>query len=168
MSKKEQQDIEEKMDKKQIALIGIALAVIGAIFLVIFGSKGNYDRVALKINCNGIDLSGTYNKGESFSCKLLDEEYKLKVKTITSEKVVLESSVGLTPVKEDSDLALSILGIEPKHVGDVLSTVGVVANQSIDLSKEYREFEVVKGKQLKLTIQATDVLSSEYLTIEWK
>jgi hypothetical protein len=172
MAKKEKEEKTEekaKMEKKQIALIGFAIAIIGAVFLVIFSGKIEKDAVTLKIDCNGKDLSGTYKKGESFTCNLLDTDYKLSVDKITDEKVILKSDGGLTPVIEKSEMATSALGIEPVKLGDIKEMVGAETTTStIDLSKEYKEFVVNKGATLNLTIQATDVMGSYYLSISFQ
>ena len=159
MAKKEKTEEKAKMEKKQIALIGIAIAIIGVVFLVIFSGKIEKDAVTLKIDC----------KGESFKCNLLDTDYKLTVDKITDEKVILKSDGGLTPVIEKSEMATSALGIEPVKLGDIKEMVGAETTTStIDLSKEYKEFVVNKGATLNLTIQATDVMGSYYLSISFQ
>ena len=133
------------MKNKKVDIIVIIVALLGALLLVII-SNGKKE-VKLNINCNGTDLSGTYKKNHEFVCELLGTKYKLFIKKINNNKIFLSSDVGLTPVDSDKTT-------ESVNIG-------------IDLRTKYTEFEVIKGKQLVLTVQATDVHGS-YLTISFE
>lgn len=98
------------------------------------------ESVYLKIDCMGKDLSKEYKKGDSFKCTLLGEEFKITIKDIENDKILLKSSsYGLYPKREDG---------------------------SISLRDKVNLFELPRCTRLDLVFQATDTNSK--INIEFK
>lgn len=128
------------MNKKYITYIVIALILVIGIIGYIFYNKQNKYSVDLKIICGEKTISSTYEVGDIFECNLLNDNFEIKIENISNEKVDLSSSdYGLFPVRE---------------------------NGTISLVDKVKTFELYKGKELNLALQATDV--SERITIIWE
>lgn len=92
------------------------------------------DSAYLKIDCDGTDISNTYKMGDSFSCSLLNKEFKITIKSMTKGKIELEADqYGLFPQRDDGTYSL------------------------ID---NVKDFDLYKDKELTLSFQATDVSSN--------
>ncbi len=125
---------------KNLILVGLCISVLCIIFaFVLFVNKGPAS-VYLDIDCNGISASGVYEKGDSFKCVLLTNEYEITVDKITKDIVYLKASdYGLCAQTDRGTISL--------------------------MAKE-KDFELKKGKQLILRAQATEVVSK--MMINWK
>lgn len=129
------------MKKVLLIIIPVFIAFIGVCCYLLFNSSNNKEGINLEIDCNGdVAASTSYKVGDTFTCKLLGEDFKIKIKSVSEDKIVLKANnYGLYPRRE---------------------------NGSISLMDKVDEFELTKGKELVLGLQATDVSSN--LKINWK
>lgn len=136
------------MSKKNVVYLLIALIlIIGTVCYILFDSKhdnGGNDSdntfVSLKIVNGDEIISDQYKVGDTFQCNLLGEEFEIKIDRISDEKVKLSSSkYGLCPSNEDG---------------------------TINLNAKVKKFELSKGKELDLRLQATD--AGEGIIIIWE
>lgn len=96
-----------------------------------------YKRV--DINCNDeYNYHITLNKGNTFDCELLGDNYIFKIKSINKDNIVVTTSkYGLTKVKDTG----------------------------INLKSKEKEFVIEKNKEVELTTQSMDY--NESVIIEW-
>ncbi len=127
------------MNKKKLITIIVIAVIVIAIALIIVLCSGSKE-VKLNIDCNGKDISNTFKEEDTFECEILGQKNKLIIKDISSKKVKIQAEdYGLTPVKD---------------------------NNTINLIEQVKDFEVVKGKELKLALQATD--ATGFITIKYE
>ena len=128
------------MNNKYIVYIVLTLILVIGIVSYIFLNNQNDSSVYLKIISDEETISRMYKEGDTFECNLLGNKFKIKIEDISDKKIKLSSSeYGLFPRREDA---------------------------SISLIDKVKNFELNKGKQLVLALQATDV--SEEITIIWE
>ena len=131
------------MNKKVLScLIVLVVIIFLGVFFLVFADKGNGSnkKINLSIDCDGIDVSGEYKKGDSFKCELLGDEFIITIKKVSGDSALLKANqYGLFPKRKDG-------------------TISLIDN--VD------EFELKKDKELVLAYQATD--TNNEIVINWK
>lgn len=128
------------MNKKYIIYIVIILiCFIGIVSYIFLNNQKKYS-VYLKVICGEEIISNTYKKDNTFECNILGNNFQIKIEDISDKKIKLSSSTyGLFPRREDG---------------------------SISLVDKVKNFELYKGEQLTLALQATDI--SADIVIIWE
>ena len=99
----------------------------------------NSSKENLIVNCEKKESYIELKTGNTFTCELMNNEYKFTIDSIKDDIVTLKvNKVGLTKYND---------------------------NGTINLMKEIKEFKVEKEKELNLTTQTEDY--SEYIIISW-
>ena len=125
---------------KYIICISVVIVIIIGVVFALFFMNDNSEPVKLKIDCDGKDLSNTYKKGDKIECSLLGSNFQLTIRSVSDDRVVIDAnSYGLCPRSD---------------------------NGAIGLTSKVKRFNLYKGEQLVLALQATDVSSD--IEIDWE
>lgn len=93
----------------------------------------------LYINCDSKESTIEIEKGNTFSCNLMNNDYTFTIESINNDVITLKvDKAGLNKFND---------------------------NGTVNLVKEVKEFKVEKGKKINLVTQTTDY--GETLTISW-